>query len=168
MKKILKDELTKLSQYGGKPEYAVELEKQKEYKHTQNIDTPWIQIRKDGTCYVDLENTSLVPTKNDVASVDEIRKWGESSLEEKEKIVDGVLKALKIRRLNRECTRKGRKEKRYKKTTKKKSVSVCLLLDTYLLVLLFHVKFLLDVCSPLSIGCCCCCCCFYCTRCGCC
>jgi hypothetical protein len=165
MEMILKDELTKLSQYGGKPAFSAELKEHKEYKHTQNVDTPWIQIRKDGTCYVNLFDANLVPTKSDVASVDEIRKWGESSLEEKEKIVDGVLKALKIRRLNRECTRKGRKEKRYKKTTKKKSVSVCLLLDTYLLVLLFHVKFLHNVCSPLSIGCCCCC--FYCTRCGC-
>jgi len=146
MEMILKDELTKLSQYEGKPALSAELKEHKEYKHTQNVDTPWIQIRKDGTCYVDLGNTSLVPTKNttNVASEDEIRKWEMASLEEKRVIVDDVLKTLKIRRQNRFCARKVRANKK----STKKSVSIACCFNKDLLGLLFGIKFLLDVCSP--------------------
>jgi len=151
MKMILKDELTKLSQYEGKPAFSAELEKHKEYKLTQNVDTPWIQNGDDDTCYVDLGNTSLVPTKNttNVASEDEIKKWEEASLEEKRVIVDDVLKTLKRRREVRECTQRGREEKRNKKSTKKKSVSIarclihiclfcCLMLNSYSMFVLLY------------------------------
>ena len=136
-----------LSQYGGKPAFSAELKLHKEYKLSQNVDTPWIQNGDDDTCYVDLGNTSLVPTKNttNVASEDEIRKWEEASLEEKRVIVDDVLKTLKIRRQNRFCARKGRAKKN---SAKKKSVSIACCFNKDLLVLLFGIKFLLDVCSP--------------------
>jgi len=141
------DALTELSQYRGKPAFSAELKLYKEYKLTQNVDTPWIQNGEDDTCCVDLGNTSLVPTKNttNVASEDEIKKWGEASLEEKRVIVDDVLKTLKIRRQNRFCARKVRANKN---STKKKSVSIACCFNKDLLVLLFGIKFLLDVCSP--------------------
>jgi len=140
------DALTELSRYGGKPAFSAELKLHKEYKLTQNVDTPWIQNGEDDTCYVDLGNTSLVPTKNttNVASEDEVKKWEEASLEEKKVIVDDVLKTLKIRRQNRFCARKGRA----KKNSAKKSVSIACCFNKDLLVLLFVIKFLLDVCSP--------------------
>jgi len=147
MKKIFKDALTEVYQYGGKSELSAELEEHMKFKLA-----PWIQNGEDGTCYVNLEDGSLVPTKSadNVASKDEIKKWEEASLEEKRVIVDDVLKTLKIRRLNRECTRKGRKEKRYtQKSTKKKSVSIacclihiclfcCLMLNSYSMFVLLY------------------------------
>lgn len=121
MKKILEDKLTKLRQYEGKPALSAELKSQQEFK-----PAPWIQNGEDGTCYVNLEDGSLVPTKSadNVASKDEIRNWEEASLEEKRVIVDDVLKTLKRRREVRECTQRGRENKRKKKSTKKKSVSI--------------------------------------------
>ena len=115
IKKVVEARLAGLSQYEGKPEYSAELEEHKEFKPY----TPWIHIDDDGTKhYVDLANTDLVPTKNtnNVASEDEVKKWEESSPEERKVIVDDVLKTLKRRREVRLCTRKGRKNKQTKDT----------------------------------------------------
>ena len=79
MEQVLQAKLAELSRYRGKPALSAELE---EHKKNYKPNTPWIQ-HKSGRYYVNLDDANLVPTKSDVASEDEVKKWEEASLEEK-------------------------------------------------------------------------------------